>query len=75
MIINFQFWWKKLACSIVQSLSTASIQKAQNRPSTQHIKATSCIERSNTTIGAEEISIFLAIKHYQQTDLVKLSCN
>jgi hypothetical protein len=30
--------------------------KARNRPSTQLIKATSCIEKSNTTIKAKELS-------------------
>jgi hypothetical protein len=41
-----------------KSLFDASIQKARNRPSTQLIKATttSCVERSNTTMKAEELS-------------------
>ncbi len=34
----------------------ASVQKAQNRPSTQLIEATSCLERSNTMIQAKELS-------------------
>ncbi len=34
----------------------ASAQKAQNGPSTQLIKATSCVERSNATFQAEELS-------------------
>ncbi len=34
----------------------ASVQKAQNEPSTQLIEATSCVERANTT------TIFQAIK-------------
>jgi hypothetical protein len=42
----------------VQLLSKASVQKAQNGPSTQLIEATSCVERSNATIGAEELSNF-----------------
>jgi hypothetical protein len=33
-----------------------------NGPSTQLIKATSCVERSNTTIKAEDIANILAIK-------------
>jgi hypothetical protein len=37
-------------------LSKASIQKAQNRPSTQLIESTSCVERSNSTIEAEDLS-------------------
>ncbi len=39
-------------------VSKAIIQKEQNRPSTQLIKATSCIERSNTTIEAEDLSYY-----------------
>jgi hypothetical protein len=54
MVIDFRR--KKSSCGIVKSLSEASIQKAQNRPSTQLIKATSCEERSNATIKAEELS-------------------
>ncbi len=41
MVINF--WPKKLSCGVVISLSKASIQKAQNRTSTQLIEATSCV--------------------------------
>ncbi len=33
-----------------------SIQKARNGPSTQLIEATSCVERSNATMKAEELS-------------------
>jgi len=40
----------------VKPLFEASIQKARKEPSTQLIKATSCVERSNTTIQAEELS-------------------
>ena len=54
MVINF--WPKKLICGVVKSLSEASVQKAQNGPSTQLIEATSCVERSNATIKAEELS-------------------
>jgi hypothetical protein len=54
MVIHF--WSKKLSCGIVKSLSKASVQKAQNAPSTQLIEATSCVERSNTTIKAKELS-------------------
>ena len=39
-----------------KSLSEASIQKALNEPSTQLIEATSCVEQSNTTMKAEELS-------------------
>jgi len=40
----------------VKSLFKASVQKAQNEPSTQLIEATSCVERWNTTIKAKEHS-------------------
>jgi hypothetical protein len=39
----------------VKSLFEASAKKAQNGPSTQLIEATSCVERWNTTIKAEEL--------------------
>jgi hypothetical protein len=53
-----QFWCKKLSCGIVIFLSIASVQKAQNGPSTQLIKATSCVESSDVTIEAEDLSYF-----------------
>jgi hypothetical protein len=37
----------------VKSIFEASVQKAQNEPSTQLIEATSCVERLNATIKAE----------------------
>jgi hypothetical protein len=39
-------------------LSKASIQKIQNRPSTQLIKAKSCLKRLDATIEAEDLSCF-----------------
>jgi hypothetical protein len=54
MIIDFSV--KNRVVALWKSLSEASVQKAQNGPSTQLIKATSCVERSNTTIEAEELS-------------------
>jgi hypothetical protein len=36
-----QFWRTKLSCGVVKPLFEASVQKAQNGPSTQLIKATS----------------------------------
>jgi hypothetical protein len=51
MVIDF--WRKKSSCGVVKYLFEASIKKARNGPSTQLIKATSCIERSNATIKAE----------------------
>ncbi len=53
IVINFGV--KKLGCGIVKSLSEASVQNANNGPSTQLIEATSCIERSNATMKAEEL--------------------
>jgi len=37
-------------------LFEASVEKARNRPSTQLIEATSCVERSNATIKAKELT-------------------
>ena len=54
MVINF--WPNKLSCGVVKSLSKASVQKARNGPSTQLIEVTSCVERSNATIRAKELS-------------------
>jgi len=54
MVIDF--WPKKLSCGVVKSLSEASVQKALSGPSTQLIKATSCVERTNAMIKAEELS-------------------
>jgi hypothetical protein len=49
-----RFWRKKSSCGVVKLLFEASIKKAQNRPSTQLIEATSCVERSNATIKAKK---------------------
>ena len=51
-----QFWRTKLSCVVVKSLFKASVEKAQNGPSTQLIKARSCLERSNTMIKSKEHS-------------------
>jgi hypothetical protein len=56
MVIKFRFWSKKSSCGMVKSLFEASVQKAQNGHSIQLIEATSCVERSNSTIKAEEHS-------------------
>jgi hypothetical protein len=40
----------------VKSLFEASAKKAQNRPSTQLIEATSFVERWNATIKAKELT-------------------
>ena len=52
MVINF--WPKKFICVVVKSLFEAIVKKARNAPSTQLIEATSCVERTNATIKAEE---------------------
>jgi hypothetical protein len=39
-----------------KSLSEASVKKARNGSSTQLIEATSCVERSNATMKAEELT-------------------
>ena len=54
MVIDF--WPKKSSCGVVKSLSEASIEKALNGPSTQLIEASSCVERTDATIRAEELS-------------------
>jgi hypothetical protein len=46
----------KSSCGVVKSLFEASVKKAQKEPSTQLIEGTSCVERSNATIKAEEHS-------------------
>jgi len=54
MVIDFGV--KKSSCGVVKLLFKASVQKARNGPSTQLIEVTSCVERSNATIKAEEHS-------------------
>jgi len=63
-----QFWLKISSCGIVESRPKASVQKAQNEPSTQLIKATICAERWNATMKAEELS-YLSI--YQMLTMDK----
>ena len=48
------FWCKKMSCGDVKSLFEASAKNARNGPSTQLIKAASCVESSNVTKKAEE---------------------
>jgi hypothetical protein len=54
MVIDFCV--KNRDVALWKSLFEASIQKAQNGPSAQLIEATSCVERSNATVKAEEHS-------------------
>jgi hypothetical protein len=51
----------------VKSLFEASVQKARNGPSTQLIEATSCVERWNATIKADEV-ILLSSYQTLRTD-------
>jgi hypothetical protein len=52
-----RFQRTKSSCGVVVMLSDASVQKAQtDRPSTQLIEATSCVEKSNAMKKAEELS-------------------
>ena len=52
MVIDFGV--KNRVVALWKSLFEARVKKARNRPSTQLIEATSCIEKSNATIKAEE---------------------
>jgi len=54
MVIDFGV--KNWVVALWNRCFEASVQKAQNGPSTQHIEATSCVERSNTMVQAEELS-------------------
>ena len=47
---------KKSSFGVVKLLFEAIVQKAQNEPSTQLIKATSCVERWNATITAKKLT-------------------
>ncbi len=55
-----RFCRKKSSCGVVKSLFKASVKKAPNGPSTQLIKATSCVDRSNTTINSLKPKSILA---------------
>jgi hypothetical protein len=52
------FGLTKLSCGVAKSLSKARVKKAPNRPSTQIIEATSCIEMLIIMIKAKELSNF-----------------
>ncbi len=53
MVIDFGV--KKWSCGVVKLLSEASVQNAQNGPSTQLIEATSCVDRLNATMKVEDL--------------------
>ncbi len=67
MVINFGI--KNWVVALWNRCSKASVKKAQNKPSTQLIKVTSCLERSNTTIKAKELSYFFS---YQMLKMDKI---
>ncbi len=67
-----QFWRKKLSCGVVKLLSEASVKKARRWPSTQLIKATSCVEMLNVTTKAKELS-YLSSYQTLTTDKTCLS--
>ena len=54
MVIHF--WVRNWVMALWNCCSKASVQKARNGPSTQLIGATSCVDRSNATMKAEELS-------------------
>jgi len=56
MVINFGIKNQVGVVALWISLSEASVQKSRNGPSNQLIETTSCIERSNATMKAEELS-------------------
>jgi len=53
MVMVIDFIVKNRVVALWKSLFEASVKKAQNGPSTQLIKATSCV-KSNATIKAKE---------------------
>jgi hypothetical protein len=53
----------------VKLLYKTSAQKAQNRLNTQLINATSCIERSDTTIRAEDLSYSFSYQMLTTTEI------
>jgi len=65
MVIDFGVKNRVVALWILRF--EASVQKARNGPSTHVIEATSCVERSNTTIQAEEL-IYLSSYQTLTTD-------
>jgi hypothetical protein len=54
MVIDFGV--KNRVVALWKSRSKASVQKAQNGPSTQLMEATSCVKGANATMKAEELS-------------------
>ncbi len=50
------FWRNTLSFGVVKLLSKTSVQKARNGLSTQLNKATSCVDKLNATMKAEELS-------------------
>jgi hypothetical protein len=54
MVIDFGV--NNRVVALWKSLFKASVQKAQNGPSTQLIEATNSVEKSNATMKVEELS-------------------
>jgi hypothetical protein len=54
MVIDFGV--KNRVVALWKSLYEASVEKARNKPSTHYIEATGCVESSNATMKAEELS-------------------
>jgi hypothetical protein len=54
--LGHQFWHKNRVVALWKPLFEASVKKARNKPSTQRIEATSCVERWNATIKAKELT-------------------
>jgi hypothetical protein len=52
--MGINFGVKNRVVALWKSLFEASVKKARNGPPTQLIEATSCLERSNAMIKAEE---------------------
>ena len=61
-IIRPVSWRKQSSCGVVKSLFAASVKKARNGPSTQLIKAKSCVVRSSARLKPKSSGNFLALK-------------
>jgi hypothetical protein len=66
------FLHKTLSCGIAKLLAKASIQKTRHGPSTQLIKATSCVKRLDATIKTEGLSYFSSYQMLTMEKLAKL---
>jgi hypothetical protein len=64
---------KNRVVALRKSLFEASVQKARNRPSTQLIEATSCVESSKPQLKPKSTVNFLAIKRQQRIKIVEVT--